>query len=312
MNIPRILAVVIVLLSPLAAQAQYDYQKLNYPGATTTQLFGINDRGDVVGNGIIDPDTFPFVYRLKKGTFTVVEPLDSYLTAVVGINGRGDIVGSVSDGNRRSGFINDKKGNFSVFDHPDAISFTVFRGVNNGGLVTGYRDDNNGDFVGFIYDSKSGTFIDLIPTKSFFTIAHGINQKGEVVGDSRFYDANDPCPDLGNSGYSIPKYGWLRATDGNVTYFEVNGFRTAARGITDEGLIVGYFTDVNDGYKTKGFITELEAGPPCQSITVASDDAIEFSEAALTIPEGINKNGDIVGTYSTDQTDQHGFIATPQ
>jgi uncharacterized membrane protein len=243
----QLLAILAVgfLAGPMAAQAQYDYQQLDYPGAEFTQVFGINDRGDVVGNGIA-ADTYPFVYGLQKGTFTDVAPLAGYATSVIGINGRGDIVGSVNVGNAISGFIRDENGNFTVFDHPYALSSTNPRGINNGGLVTGFRDDDNGFSVGFIYDSKSDNFTDLIPT-SYFTIAHGINKKGEVAGGSSFLEEYDPCPDLGNSDSPFPGYGWFRATDGMVTYFEVNGFRTRARGITDEGLIVGFFFDTNDG-----------------------------------------------------------------
>lgn len=306
----QLLAILAVgfLAGPMVAQAQYDYQQLDYPGAPDTQVFGINDRANVVGNGFDGLGTYPFVYGLQKGAFTDVAPLAGYSsTSVLGINGRGDMVGSVTslDESTISGFIRDKKGNFTVFDHPDALSFTNARGINNGGLVTGFRDVDDFDVatVGFIYDSMSDTFTDLIPT-SFFTIAHGINKKGEVVGGSSFFEENDPCPDLGN------RYGWFRATDGIVTYFEVNGSLTRARGITDEGLIVGFFFDPNDG-KFKGFITELNGPPPCRSITVAADDVIEFPGADATFPEGINKAGDIVGSYD-DLTNSHGFIATPQ
>ncbi len=293
--------------APPPTPASYDYQQIDHPGAPNTQVFGINDRGDVVGIGM-SGDLFPFVYASKKGTFTDVAPLAGYSrTAVLGINDPGVMVGSVIslDETTRSGFIRDGEGNFTVFSHPDAPSFTQARGVNNKGLVTGYRDDLNVRRVGFIYDSKSGTFTDLNPT-SFFTLAQGINSKGEVVGSSNFDGANDPCAGLGNP---FRRYGWLRATDGTVTYFEVNGSHTSARGINDEGSIVGFFIDPDDG-KFKGFKVELD-GSPCQSLTIAGGDVLEFPGAEATFLGGITNAGDIVGSYN-DVSNTHGFIATPQ
>ena len=217
------------MAGPMVAQAQYDYQQVDYPGTTDTQIFGINDRGDTSGNGFPDPGTFPFVYASKKGTFTDVASLAGYsATSVLGINDAGVMVGSVDslDKTTTSGFIRDKNGNFTVFSHPDAVSSTNPRGINNKGLVTGYRDDVDVITIGFIYDSRRDTFTDLNPT-SFFTIAQGINSKGEVVGSSSFTVENDPCPGLENP---FGRYGWLRAKDGTVTFFEVNSSHTSARG----------------------------------------------------------------------------------
>ena len=36
-----------LLAGPIAAQAQYDFEQIDYPGAPDTQVFGISDRGDV-------------------------------------------------------------------------------------------------------------------------------------------------------------------------------------------------------------------------------------------------------------------------
>jgi uncharacterized membrane protein len=296
-----------LLAVPTVTHAQYDYQLIDHPGATNTQVFGINDRGNVVGNGF-DPVGLPFVYASKKGTLTDVAPLAGYSeTSVLGINDSGVMVGSVAslDETTNSGFIRDKNGNFTVFSHPDAVSSTKPRGINNKGLVTGFRDDLNGFTVGFIYDPKRGTFTDLNPT-SFFTIAQGINSRGEVVGSSNFDVANDPCPGLGNP---FRRYGWSRATDGTVTYFEVNGSHTSARGINDEGSIVGFFIDSDDG-KSKGFKVELD-GSPCQSLTITGGDVLEFPGAEATFLGGIKNSGAVVGSFD-DPTNTHGFIATPQ
>jgi len=296
-----------LLAGPIAAQAQYDYELFDYPDVDDTQVFGINDRGDAVGNGFDALDSFPFVYDAKKGTLTDVAPLAGAFTAVIGNNDAGIMVGSVDN----DAFIRDKKGNYAVFSHPDAVSFTQARAVNNKGLVTGFRDHPNlgGTVYGFIHDPKSDTYTDIIsPDDHAQSIAQGINSKGEVVGSAFFLDADDPCGDSGPFGFV--RKGWHRATDGTVTYFTVNGSpRVAARGITDSGTIAGFVTDPGSGL-TKGFVVELD-GSQCQSFTIADADLLHVPASSGTFVQGINKSGDVVGLYD-DVTTSFGFIARPK
>jgi hypothetical protein len=311
----NLLAVAAALLAgPIVAHAQYEYQEIDYPGAPDTQVFGVDDRGRVVGNGHPGPGTHPFVYSPKKETFTDVAPLASYSsTRVFGTNNRGDMVGSVvsPDGLTTSGFIRDKDGNFTVFDHPSAVSFTQARGINNDRLVTGFRDDLEDRFAaenGFIYDSETGTFTDIVP--SLFTLAHGITSRGEVVGSAVFFYADDPCPP--SSVDITVRYGWLRTADGAVIYFDVNGRRTSARGISETGTIAGFVSDIGTvGIdNAKGFVVDLD-GSQCQSITIDDGDLLAPPEAEITVLQGIKKTGEVVGWYS-DGSNNHGFIATPQ
>lgn len=301
-----------LLFGSIVARAQgYDYESIDYPGASDTQIFGVNDRGDAVGNGFIDPDVFPFVYDTRKGTVTNVAPVAGFDdTALLGIADSGDLAGSVfqNDTGIESGLILDKNGAATVFDHPDAVNFTLARAISTPGLVTGFRDspDPNTFGAGFLYDPRSGTFTDIVP--SFFTLAQGINARGQVVGSALFLNEDDPCATGGPSG-SV-HYGWLRTTDGNVTYFTVNGKRTRARGITDSGTITGWFSDPDTG-DVKGYVAELD-GTQCQDITIAEADLLVFPGATETSPQGITNSGKVVGNYLDDVGASHGFVATPQ
>ena len=317
----HLLAVLTVglLVAPMLVQAQgaYDYESFNIPGSTFDQVFGINNRGDAVGNGFIAPDGFPYVYDTKKGMFTPVTPVAGFDdTAVLGISDKGVLVGSVTIfganspfDDEVSGLIIDQTGASTVFEHPDAVLFTQARGVNNKGLVTGFRDDPNDLFAqenGFIYDPKTGTFTDIVP--SIFTIAQGINSRGDVVGSAIFNDAfgaPDPC----GSSNTFVRHGWLRTTDGSVTYFSVNGGATSARGITDSGTIAGFVDDPGSGL-LKGFVVELD-GSQCQSFTIADADLLHFPGSSLTFVGGIKNSGEVVGGYQ-DGTTSLGYIARPQ
>ncbi len=309
-----------LMAGPIAAQAQggYDYESFNYPGSTFDQVFGINNRGDVAGIGFVDPDGIPYVYDTKKGGFTNVTPVAGYdETAVLGISDKGVLVGSVTifDPNplldEVSGLIIDKNGASTVFDHPDAVLFTQARGVNNKGLVTGFRDDANDQFApenGFIYDPKTETFTDIVP--SIFTLAHGINSRGDVVG-SAVFDGNFGAPDPCGSTDPFVRRGWLRAEDGSVTYFSVNGGATSARGITDSGMIAGFVNDPGSGL-IKGFVVELD-GSQCQSFAIADADLLHFPGSSGTFVGGIKNSGEVVGGYDDATTGlSPGYIARPQ
>lgn len=298
-----------LVAGPLVAQAQgYDYESVDYPGASTTNLFGVNNRGDAVGNGFVDPDNLPFVFDTKDGTFTnfaLVAGFDSI--SVIGISDSGVVVGSVVDDSAgiESGLILDQNGTVTVFDHPLAFNFTQARAVNNQGLVTGYRGAD-GPFeaaAGFIYNPKTDTFTDIVP--SLFTIAQGINSKGDVVGHAIFLPTDDPC-DTGAPGTA--RHGWVRTKDGKVTYFIVNGQRTSARGISDSGTVVGFVTDPFTGV-TKGFVTELD-GTQCQAITIADEALLQFPGAIETFVQGITNSGVVVGSYRDEFGIGGGFVAT--
>ena len=300
-----------LMAGPMVAQAQgYDYESFNYPGSTFDQVFGINDRGDAVGNGDIAPDGIPYVYDTKKRRFTNVTPVAGFdRTSVLGISDNGVLVGSVDDGLVVSGLIIDMNGASTVFNHPDAVSFTQARGVNNKGLVTGFRDDANDQFAaenGFIYDPKTGAFTDIVP--SIFTIAQGINSRGDVVG-SAIFDGNFGAPDPCGSSDPFVRRGWLRTEDGSVTYFSVNGGATSARGITDSGTIAGFVNDPGSGL-FKGFVVELD-GSQCQSFSIADADLLHFPGSAGNFVGGIKNSGEVVGSYD-DGTTSLGFIARPR
>jgi uncharacterized membrane protein len=295
-----------VLLAPIGVQAAYVYTQIDPPGAVTTQVFGINDRGSVVGTDVTTVTGGPFVYRWRSATFHDVAPLsDNTNTSVLGINDAGVMVGGVSGPHAFASraFIRTRSGHYVVFSHPEAVRTTEARAINNGGLVTGYRDAAGGSTVGFIYDPATGEFTDIVP--SAFTIAQGINSAGDVVGSS-ILNANEACP-----GAPAGSYGWRRRVDGSVTFFRVNGRDTDARGINDSDFIAGDIVDPVTG-NFRGFILKLGAGP-CESLTIPDAALLEFPGYDVTIPEGINNAGVLVGiVYNNDDVIFHGFVATRQ
>ena len=229
-----------------SAQAAYKFTIVDYPGALNTDLSGINNSGQVVGEArFADGSSIPLLYDSKMGSFTILPALPGYRNRLIGINEPGIKVGTLTDaaGTFADGLILEKDGNLTRFVHPDPLTNTQGRSIGNSGLVTGIafhfdRSDADScnwfidDSTGFTYDPKRNTYTDF--PHSSETVAQGINGRGEIVG-SIFLDADVACV-----GCVAGRYGFLRSASGDFTYFRVNGKNTAARGITDSGLIAGF------------------------------------------------------------------------
>ncbi len=67
---------------------------LTVPGADSTQAFGINDKGEVVGTYTVGAATFGFTWTAGGGFRTLSDPHGARSTVVSGVNNAGDLVGS--------------------------------------------------------------------------------------------------------------------------------------------------------------------------------------------------------------------------
>jgi hypothetical protein len=68
------------------------FTTVDAPGATETELLGLNDLGIAVGFDIVNGVTHGIIYNTKTGTFTTLDAVST-----TGINDKGDIVGFDSD-----------------------------------------------------------------------------------------------------------------------------------------------------------------------------------------------------------------------
>lgn len=284
------------LLSMLAAfayagfaPAAYVFNSIDYPGASFTQVFGINNNGNIA----IATDTGSFTYQ--SAVFTpIADPRAGLFASALGINDSSAVVGSVADetGAPQRGFILNG-GAYQFFAQPGWTN-TQARAIGNGGLIAGYSWNNDGfnadDSVGFLYDPVGSTFTAIAPdpTVAGYTIAQGINAAGQVVGS------------YGQGGGALTAF--LRQPDGSLITFRINGYRSAARGINDAGLITGW-VDTDAGQRafvgtSAGF--ELLQCPP-----EACPGVVE------TYAEGINDDAQIAGSWVDASSKTHGFIATP-
>lgn len=89
------------MVASLQARAEYGYTLVHCPGAVTTQLWGINNQGLIIGqasfaDSFVGP-YFDFTYDPAKGVFTLIPDVPGYAeTGAIGVNEKGTLVGTTS------------------------------------------------------------------------------------------------------------------------------------------------------------------------------------------------------------------------
>src|SRR5467141_2666177 len=177
---------------------QIDYiDPSNGTVANFTLLWSINNKGNALGTASFDLGTtsFSFVYDPDTGNYLRL-PLPPGFDGItsdageIGINDAGVMTGSTFEPTGVRGFTL-KEGIFTFFSIP-GWGETFARTIGNptaahpGGLVVGYVDDGVFDTTestnGFVHDPVTSASSTL-NTPSLFTIAHGQNVLGQIVGN---------------------------------------------------------------------------------------------------------------------------------
>ena len=277
-------------------QAQYTFEEIvitDYvPGATAASANG-NSTHEIAGDYDKDGVTHGFV--LSKGAFTTVDFPGAKLTQVNGINAPGRFAGTYSETgdlatNARGYF--SSKGDF-VTIHPPQSSRTQVGFLNAQGEVVGAFRDNTASQKRRSFIWKDGHFtIFNVPGDDPApggTIAFGINDKGETVGNYLEGGLNK---------------GFFRSKKGEFTKFEVPGaLLTIGEGINNNGTIVGVYVDKedNDDNDIHGFVWRN-----------GIFETVDVPGAIETQVFSINSKDEIVGLYVVDEDGpDHAFIGTP-
>jgi len=249
-------------------ESSISYTTIDYPGAFSTVVRGINSAGDIVGTyqttlggqshgfklsggqftsfdypgaqstsaaGINDSglivgyeDSNSFTY--DGSTFTLVSFPGYYDTIAGGINNAGDIVGTLNLGVRAFEF---SGGQYHIIHIPSTNRYQGGSGINNFGHITGYRINNG--YQGFL--DKSGKFRFFQISNS--TVPFGLNDSDIVVG---YYSDGAT-----NTGFALLNSKYISLNFPN-SYF------TSASGINNAGQVVGVYSDGLNAPE-HGFIT---------------------------------------------------------
>lgn len=265
------LCIVLCIASNAFGQAAV-YSTIDYPSATSTQPWGINTRGDIVGV-YVNADKTNHSFLLSAGQFSTIDFPGAAETDAFAINTRGDIVGLYVNADKTThGFLL-SGGQFSTIDFPGA-SYSEGDGINA-------RGDISGTYIvagvrhAFLLSGGQFTKVDFPDTIQ--TIGGGINPQGDNAGSY-------------NNGAG---HGFL-LSDGDYTSIDFPGATfTNANAITGRGDIVGRYVaaGVSHGYLLSG----------------GQFSTIDFPAASFTAAASINSRGDIVGRYVVDGV-THGFL----
>jgi len=238
---PRFVLGSSLLLSWLAGAQDYQWTEIVIEGTTVRETGQINDKGQVA---VAATGARYGIY--ENGTFTPLPPLEGFRVVARGINNDGVITGFVTDPvGLQQGFI--LRGSaYTLFSRPGWDS-TVAHAIANSGLITGNSFAFGGTpTAGFIYDPDTDTFTDVTPPGSTFNNTLGMNTSGRVTGEGRE-------PGIGAYGF-VWQQGTITKGKGELLPFLDRikiGVLTAAQGINDSGLVVGFTTNTtggNDGF----------------------------------------------------------------
>lgn len=163
------------------------YTNLHPGGTLSSTAWGINSRGDVVGEyyaleeGVVTHHGF----LVSKGEFSTLDIPGAAMSHLRGINARGDIVGAYMDSMDPNvtpprGFLLSKDGTFTEIE-PEGSTWTWPMGINERADIVGQYYDSAGVMHGFLR-TADGTFTTLDFPGALSTSAESINARGEIVG----------------------------------------------------------------------------------------------------------------------------------
>jgi probable HAF family extracellular repeat protein len=274
----RLCAVALTLALSLGSSVFADdpaFVAIDYPGADSTQLWGINARGDIVGVEVRAGVTHGF---LKHGqTFTEIDYPGADATEAFGINARGDIVGDYTVAGVTRAYLLNEEG-FTQIDVPGA-TLTSPGAINARGDIVGLYA-SGGATHGFLLSRGELTSIDVPGATT--TLALGINAHDDIVGGYR-------SAGVGHAFVLL---------DGVLTSFDFPGATfTAAFGITPGRDIVGRYVDA--GNVSHGYL-----------LSNGQFNSIDFPGGVFSDATAVNPKGDIVGRYRGTDNVFHGYLLT--
>ncbi len=214
------------------------YAPFNVPGATSTQLSGVNERGQIVGTYVRGGtpygflDTFGVIRKLVDPRVPTFTPL--------GINDRGQVLGGACQGSHACGPHLLYSGGVFTDVTADGGGDSSLSGLNNRGQFVGsfygmlYR-------YGFIVGNDAGSTEIVYPNERWGTLAFGMNDLDQVVGLYKTTDGSMAMPQ---------SHGFLYTSGAYFTVDARGAAQSVLTGIDDRGDLIGYagsWPDPQDG-----------------------------------------------------------------
>ena len=268
-----------------AAQAiAYKFVAVNFPGAASTEVHGINERGDLVGryNNLGQSDN-GFI-KTEDGFTSISLSADG--TDFYGINQRREIVGirfDFAEPPFGRGFLY-RNGQLTNIHFPGSNDTLPYAINDRGEIVGSYDVGPNFISNGFIRNESGYKALDVPGV--VYSYATGVSNTGAIVGIAVFNPTGNPCC----SGY-LYEDGVFRRID-----FPAAGTNaTYAYGVNRRGTVTGWYAD--QAFNAHGYV-DVEG----------EFTTVDYPGSTSTQIQSINDRGELVGFYSGgDCTGQPGF-----
>jgi probable HAF family extracellular repeat protein len=271
------LALGLTLGAAFNALADNNFTTIDFPGSMSTQTWGINSRGDIIGF-YLAADKTSHGLLFNGGHFTSLDFPGAAVTLLNGINSRGDMVGEygLTATSSHRGFLLSADGVFTPIDYPGA-TYTSGIGITARGDIVGLY--NFADNVIHSFLLSGGHFSKIDYPGASRTGVNGISPQGDVVG-----------------GYSIGgvTHGFLLSNSAYTSFDYPNAATTVATGVNSSGEIVGRYIDaagVSHGFLLKG----------------GHFSTIDFPSATFTGVTSIDAAGSMTGRCIVGGV-THGFL----
>jgi hypothetical protein len=320
-----------------AATNTYSCTEFDVPGATSTDLFRLNNNGYIAAGSTVGPTKGSYIYNPTTGVWTPLPapPASSGFVATDlaagDINDQGTIVGWASDPNVNNGteqaFILGSINNpssYSFYSYVDpanpANNNTEFRGVSNNGLITGWALSYvYGTAGGFVYNPTSALIGSIKP--GFNTFAPVLSD-GSTALRTQLAGINSFGLIAGNSVSNTIAEGILVGPD-SLSFLQVPNPTTqlVLRGVNDADPFSASNCDNGSCVRVSGGSGNASGGSSAfyfdydpktgylQAPQIIDCSAQIPASANNLFSEGINNSDTIVAGYTDAEGNNHGVIA---
>jgi len=270
------------LLVPAQAAGTLVFTTIDVPGATVTNVQGINHHGDIVG-GFVDGGGQQHGFLRSGGRYRVIDYPNGHAILARGINDAGDIVGTYqrpgeTGGVPAHGFLLTRRGGLLAVDYPGHLNTIPQRILNDGTILGCYHDQDT-----------MGTMHGMMFQRGFSAIDMSMSMNNGATPDSAYVIGLFMDMDGRNKAYVMEH--------GSMSALEVPGaLATNGWDVNPSRVVVGAYTDVAGA--VHGFTYDGR-----------SFTRVDAPGATSTRVFGVNDRGDLVGVCVDSAGRTHGFVA---
>ena len=223
-------------VAAILSATTYNCMTFSVPGASSTNVSGINNAGAIVGTYTAGGVNHGFIANTSSSSFQAIDYPGSMNTRLFAINNSGVVTGEYNagiNGQTPGWFTRDAGGNFSPITVPAGDTLSAAYGINDNGAISVWVTNSMGGSV----------FGVLNPDGTLTTVPNGLNGDCCITGPASVNIARQMLEVDAGFGDS-----WLVDTSGNAAQIRFGGAASDVFGLNNAGFLVGY----NIGFADEG------------------------------------------------------------